>query len=205
VLHFGGNLMKDFGTAVILCGGKSSRMGFDKSKIEVKGKYLIELEAEKLQRVFDEVILVAEKKDKFENSKHIIVEDLKKEYGPAGGIYTALKYSASKYVFFMACDMPIVNIEYIKYMMEVIKENKYDSVIPKHDKWIEPLYAFYSKDLVKNFEEGITNNNLALYDIIKDSRVHYIPEDITKNYSNNFDIFTNLNYVKDLEILKKIY
>lgn len=197
--------MKKFGTAVILCGGKSSRMGFDKSKIEIKGKYLIDLEAEKLQEIFDEVLLVAEKKDKFKNSKYTVLEDLKKEYGPAGGMYTALKYSASEYVFFMACDMPIINIEYIKYMMEIIKEEKYDCVIPRHDKWVEPLYAFYSKGLIKNFEEGITNNNLALYDIIKDSRLHYISEDITQTYSKDLDIFTNLNYIKDLEILKKIY
>lgn len=92
--------MKKVGTAVILCGGKSSRMGFDKSKIEIKGKYLIELIAEKLETVFDEVILVAEKKDKFKTLKYTVLEDLKKEYGPAGGMHTALKYANSKYVFF---------------------------------------------------------------------------------------------------------
>ncbi len=197
--------MKKVGTAVILCGGKSSRMGFDKSKIEVDGKYLIELAAEKLETIFDEVVLVAEKKDKFRKLKYMVLEDLKKEYGPAGGIYTALKYAESKYVFFMACDMPIVNIEYIEYMMKIAKENDYDCIIPRNGKWVEPMYAFYSKDLVKDFEKGIYSNNLLLYDIIKNSRLHYIPEEITRSYSKDLEMFINLNYVKDLDILKKIY
>ncbi len=197
--------MKDFGTAVILCGGKSSRMGFDKSKIEIKGKYLIELVAERLESIFDEVILIAEKKHKFKELKYIVLEDLKKECGPAGGIYTGLKYASSKNVFFMACDMPILNIQYIEYMMKIIKDNNYDCVIPRNNHWVEPLYAFYSKDLIKEFEEGIYNKNLALYDIIKDSKLYYIPEHITREYSENLDMFVNLNYVKDLDILKKIY
>lgn len=197
--------MKKVGTAVILCGGKSSRMGFDKSKIEIKGKYLIELTAEKLETVFDEVILVAEKKDKFKTLKYTVLEDLKKEYGPAGGIYTALKYANSKYVFFMACDMPIVNIEYIKYMMKIAEEDNCECVLPKNGKWIEPMYAFYSKDLIGEFEKGIDNNNLLLYDIIKNSKIHYIPEEVTRSYSEDLEMFVNLNYVKDLDILNKLY
>ncbi|AKN31686.1 molybdopterin-guanine dinucleotide biosynthesis protein MobA [Clostridium carboxidivorans P7] len=197
--------MKKVGTAVILCGGKSSRMGFDKSKIEIKGKYLIELIAEKLETVFDEVILVAEKKDKFKTLKYTVLEDLKKEYGPAGGMHTALKYANSKYVFFMACDMPIVNIEYIKYMMKIAEEDNCQCVLPQNGKWIEPMYAFYSKDLIEEFEKGIDNNNLLLYDIIKNSKIHYIPEEVTRTYSEDLEMFVNLNYVKDLEILKKLY
>lgn len=197
--------MKKVGTAVILCGGKSSRMGFDKSKIEIKGKYLMELTAEKLETIFDEVILVAEKKDKFKTLKYTVLEDLKKEYGPAGGIYTALKYANSKYVFFMACDMPIVNIEYIKYMMKIAEEDNCECVLPKNGKWIEPMYAFYSKDLIGEFEKGIDNNNLLLYDIIKNSKIHYIPEEVTRSYSENLEMFVNLNYVKDLDILNKLY
>ncbi|NMM64873.1 molybdenum cofactor guanylyltransferase [Clostridium sp. P21] len=197
--------MNKTGTAVILCGGKSSRMGFDKSKIEIEGKYLIELIAKKLETIFDEVVLVAEKKDKFKKLKYTVLEDLKKEYGPAGGMYTGLKYANSKYVFFMACDMPIVNLEYIKYMMKIAEESDCDCVLPRNGKWIEPMYAFYSKDLIKDFEKGIDNNNLLLYDIIKSSRIHYIPEEVTRSYSKDLEMFVNLNYVKDLEILKKIY
>lgn len=197
--------MKKVGTAVILCGGKSSRMGFDKSKIKIDGRLLIEIIGEKLEKIFDEIILVAEKEDKFENLKYKVVEDMEKNYGPAGGIYTGLKNASSKYVFFLACDMPKINIDYIKYLMNIVEDDECDGLICKKDDWIEPLHAFYSKDLIKDFKKGIEENSLVLYDIIKNSNIRYIPEEITKKYSPDLDIFVNLNYVKDLGILEEIF
>ncbi len=197
--------MKKVGTAVILCGGKSSRMGFDKSKIKIDGRLLIDIIGEKLEKIFDEIILVAEKEDKFENLKYKVVEDMEKNYGPAGGIYTGLKNASSKYVFFLACDMPKINIDYIKYLMNIVEDDECDGLICKKDDWIEPLHAFYSKDLIKDFKKGIEENSLVLYDIIKNSNIRYIPEEITKKYSPDLDIFVNLNYVKDLGILEEIF
>lgn len=197
--------MKKVGTAVILCGGKSSRMGFDKSKIKIDGRLLIEILGEKLEKIFDEIILVAEKEDKFENLKYKVVEDMEKNYGPAGGIYTGLKNASSKYVFFLACDMPKINIDYIKYLMNIVEDDECDGLICKKDDWIEPLHAFYSKGLIRNFQKGIEENSLVLYDIIKNSKIKYIPEEITKKYSPDLDIFINLNYVKDLGILEDIF
>lgn len=197
--------MKKFGTAIILCGGKSSRMGFDKSKIRIGEKLLIELIAEKLENIFEEIVLVAEDCRKFENLKYTILEDLKKNYGPSGGIYTGLKFASSKYVFFLACDMPIINIQYIKLLMESVKDKDYDAIIPKNKDWIEPLHAFYSKELIKDFEKGIEENNLVLYDIIKNSDIKYISDEITKEYNNKMNMFANLNYITDLNILKEIY
>ncbi|MDW8801961.1 molybdenum cofactor guanylyltransferase [Clostridium sp. A1-XYC3] len=196
--------MKRLGTAVILCGGKSSRMGFDKSKLKLGNKLLLEIVAEKLEGLFEEVLLVAERKDKFVGLKYTVLEDLKKEYGPAGGIYTGLKHASSQYVFFLACDMPIVNIEYIESMMENLRHNDYDGVIPRRNNWVEPLHAFYSQSLIGDFEKGIMENNLVLYDIIRNSNILYIPEEVTKEYDPNMEMFCNLNYVDDLKILEKI-
>lgn len=197
--------MKKFGTAVILCGGKSSRMGFDKSKIRIGEKLMIELVAERLKNIFEEVVLVAENCTKFENLKYTVFEDLKKNYGPAGGIYTGLKFASSKYVFFLACDMPIVNTQYIQRLMESIEDNEYDAIMPKNKDWIEPLHAFYSKELIKDFERGIEENNLLLYDIIKKSNIKYIPDEVTKEYNEDMNMFVNLNYIKDLKVLEEIY
>lgn len=197
--------MERFGTAVILCGGKSSRMGFDKSKIEINGRLLIEMTCEKLEEVFDEIILVAEDKHKFGNIKYKVVEDIEKSYGPAGGIYTGLKHSSSKYTFFIACDMPKINIEFIQYLKNILETDEYDGIMCEKGDWIEPLHAFYSKDLVVEFQKGIESNRLVLYDIFKNSNIKYVPEDIAKKYSENLEMFVNLNYTGDLEKLKEIY
>ena len=58
-------LLKDFGSAVILCGGKSSRMGFDKCMIKVNNKFLIEIIAEQLEQVFDNIIFMSNNLERF--------------------------------------------------------------------------------------------------------------------------------------------
>ncbi|WP_406541203.1 molybdenum cofactor guanylyltransferase [Clostridium ljungdahlii] len=191
--------MKEKYTAVILCGGKSSRMGFDKSKIKIGDKFLVEITAEKLENIFDEVVFVAENKYKFGNIKYTVLEDLKKEYGPAGGIFTGLNYSSSPYTFFIACDMPFVNLEYIKYMMNFTKEKKFHVIMAHNGKDIEPLYSFYSKDIVPYFKWGIDSGRLSIRKIIEGTNIKYIPETIKEKYDNSLSMFTNFNYKSDLD------
>ncbi|AZV57080.1 molybdenum cofactor guanylyltransferase [Clostridium sp. AWRP] len=191
--------MKEKYTAVILCGGKSKRMGFDKSKIKIGEKFLVEITAEKLENIFDEVVFVAENKYKFGNIKYTVLEDLKKEYGPAGGIFTGLNYSSSPYTFFIACDMPFVNLEYIKYMMNFTKEKNFHVIMAHNGKDIEPLYSFYSKDLVPYFKRGIDAGRLSIRKIIEGTNIKYIPETIKEKYDNSLGMFTNLNYKSDLD------
>lgn len=201
----GGNTLKNIGTAVILCGGKSSRMGIDKSRIKVKGKPIIKIIAEELEKVFDEIILVTNDKNRFEDLSYKSVEDLQKNCGPAGGIYTGLKNASSSYAFITACDMPFINIEFIRYLISLADSYSPDCIIPRKGKWIEPLCAFYSRSLIEIFGKSIASNNFKLHEIVKNSNVYYVEEEVRKKYSENLDIFTNLNYLKDLDILRKVY
>ena len=180
-------------------------MGFDKSNIKVKNKFLIEIIAEKLEQVFENVILVSNDLERFRGTKYIVVEDIVKNSGPIGAIYTALKEATSKYVFITACDMPIISLDYIKYMMELIKNENVQGVVSYNSKYVEPLYAFYSIDMIDTFEIELKKNNYKLYDVIKNSKMYYIEETKWREYCNGIDIFTNLNYKSDLTALKNIF
>ena len=197
--------MEYFGTAVILCGGKSSRMGFDKCKIKVKNKFLIEIIAEQLEQIFQNIIFVSDDIEKFGNTKYGVVKDIVTSSGPIGAIYTGLKQATSRYVFVTACDMPIINLEYIKYMMQLIKNEKIEGVVTYNCKYIEPLYAFYSIDMISTFEDEIQKHKFKILDVIKNSKMYYVEEKKARQYSSNMDIFTNLNYTSDLSILKNIF
>lgn len=197
--------MKDFGSAVVLCGGKSSRMGFDKSQLKINNKFLIEIIAEQLGHVFEDIVLISNDLERFKNTKYIVVEDLIANSGPIGAIYTALKQATSKYIFVIACDMPIINLDYIKYMMELIKRENVEGVVAYKSKYIEPLYAFYSTDMIGSFEAEIKKNNFKLLNVIRKSKIHYVEEDTWREYCNDMDIFTNLNYKSDLTVLENIF
>lgn len=202
--------MKKFGTAVILCGGKSSRMGFDKCQLKVKDKFLIEIMGEKLEEAFDEVILLSNDERKFDESKfkdikYKVLQDIIPDLGPIGAIYSALNYASSEYVFITACDMPVININFIKYMMEIIESKDIEGVVARQSKYIEPLYAFYSKSMLNKIENQIQNKNFKLLGIINMSKVYYVEESEVRKYSSNLEIFTNINYKTDLSLLNKIF
>lgn len=197
--------MKDFGSAVILCGGKSSRMGFDKCTIKVKNKYLIDIIAEELTTVFESIVLVSNDLDRFRDAKYMVLQDIIENSGPIGAIYTALKGATSKYVFITACDMPIINLNYINYMIDLIKSENVQGVVSYNSKYIEPLYAFYSIDMIATFERELNKNNYKLHDVIKNSKMHYVEETKWREICNGIDIFTNLNYKSDLTSLKNIF
>lgn len=196
--------MKEFGTAVILCGGKSTRMGFDKSLIKVNDRFLVEIIGERLEDIFDNIILVSNDKEKTKDLKYSGITDIIPNLGPIGAIHTALKATKSKYIFVTACDMPIINVNYIRHMMSILEEENFDGIISRNASFIEPLYAFYSVEMIKTFESEIKKKNLRLFDVLSKSNIYYVEEQIIKKYSKNMDIFTNINYKNELAQLNNI-
>ena len=197
--------MADMETAIILAGGKSSRMGFDKQFLKFRDKYVIEIIAEKLSMIFDEIILVTGRPEDYGKYGFKLVEDEVRGFGPLAGIHVGLKSSRSMHNYIIACDMPLINLEYIKYMMELIKQHNgnVDGVITRIDDWIEPFNAFYSKKLVGRIEENIKNGKNQINLLLQSSGVLYVSEAKAREFSPDWKMFTNINTLKDYESLKK--
>ncbi|MCX7695472.1 MAG: molybdenum cofactor guanylyltransferase [Caloramator sp.] len=193
--------MKKVSTAAILCGGKSSRVGFDKSKIIINNKLLIEYTAERLNTVFDDIVFITNDKTKF-NTKYRVVEDVVKDCGPIGAIYTALLNSKSQYVFVVGCDMPFINLGYVKYLIGVLEKKEAECLITKKGGYFEPLYSFYSIDIKERLREAIDRGSFKIMDVVKDLRALYTSDEEIERFTGNVDMFTNLNYKEDLEKLK---
>ncbi|MCL2321857.1 MAG: molybdenum cofactor guanylyltransferase [Oscillospiraceae bacterium] len=196
-------MLDDFKSCVILCGGQSLRMGFDKSLIKIQGEYLIDIIAKKLLNIFHEVLLIVNNREKFKHFNYRILEDDEKYRGSAYGIYTALKNIRSKYAFIIACDMPFVNLELINYMIE--RAINKDAVIPKNGPFIEPLYGIYSRGMVNIFKREIENGDFKISNILKYFNVEYIDEKIIRGFDSELSLFTNLNSLSDLLKIRDLF
>ncbi len=192
-------------TAIILAGGKSSRMGFDKQFLKLRDKYIVEMITEKLEKVFNEIIIVTGKPEEYMKYGYKLVEDEIKDFGPLAGIHVGLKSSSSIHNYIVACDMPFINIEYVNYMRSLINEHegRVDGVITRLGEWIEPFNAFYSKSLLKRLEENIVKGNKQINILLQDSKVLYVSEAVAREFSPDWDMFTNVNTIKDYESLMK--
>lgn len=196
--------MKKFGSAVILAGGNSSRMGFDKQLITVNRIKLIDNIINKLNKEFDEIIIVTNNPEYYKNLKCKVISDEVKGKGPLSGIHVALKNASSEYVYFTACDMPIINNKYIKYIKYKIT-NDVDACVTLIRGFVEPFNSFYSKRLIKSIENQFKKEKKSINALIQDKNCIYIKEDEARIFSPDFSMFLNLNTREDLDIyIRKI-
>lgn len=191
-------------TAIILAGGKSRRMGFDKQFISMGDMSITEYIIEALKSLFPNIILVTNKPQAYDRSDIEIVEDQYKGFGPLGGIHAGLMKSQSRYNYLIACDMPYINKNYIKYMMKKLEQSEYkaEAVITRFGDWIEPFNAFYSKELIPKVEASIFMDNKKISGLLKMADVMYIEERIARDFSPDWSMFMNLNTEKDLMALR---
>lgn len=190
--------MNKFGSAVILAGGKSKRMGFDKQLLKVNERRLMDTIIYKLRQEFNEIIIVTNKPEYYNELVDKITKDIIPGKGPLSGIHSGLHSASSEYVYFIACDMPNINLEYIRYMKKNIGHRNVYASVTRFGDWIEPFNAFYSKRLKDEISEHLANNKRSINSLLEKLKVHYISEREARKFSPNWDMFYNLNTKEDL-------
>lgn len=196
--------MEDFKTAVILAGGKSSRMGFDKQFLKIGEKPLMDTMIAELKKEFQDIVIVTNKPSQYKitNDDYRIVSDEIKQKGPLSGIHIGLKMSKSKYTYFIACDMPKVNLDYIRYMKNELIRTKSDACVTEYNHRIEPFNAFYSSEVLPKIEELVLKERLSMLALIDNINTLFIEESIAKKYNKDSNMFFNLNTQEDLSSYK---
>jgi len=184
-------------TAIILAGGKSSRIGSDQDKaiLKLNEKRLIDIVISKLKHIAGDNIIIVGPPEKYPSYKQV-VPDLFYQRGLLVGLYSGLKASTSRYNLVVGCDMPFLKVELLQYMSDKIDSN--DIIIPRYAKrYIEPLCAIYNKDCLKIMERNIKAGILSIRRIFPYLKVKYIEEEEIKRVDPEFNSFFNINYKED--------
>jgi len=189
------SIVKDC-TGVILAGGENLRMPVLKAFIKINGEKIIERNLKIMRQLFKEIFIVTNQPELYLYLKTHLLGDVYDIRGPMTGIFTSLLNSSNKWVFVSACDMPFINGELIKYMAS--KRDNYDAVVPMQKNKIEPLFAFYSKQLMPSMEKAIFSNKTGSKDFLRDKRVKYIFNREIKGIDAKAMSFINLNTLKDV-------
>jgi molybdopterin-guanine dinucleotide biosynthesis protein A len=189
----------DFGSAVILAGGKSSRMGFDKQFLQIENRYLLRLHGEVLGRAFGQLIVVTNTPELYRDTPFTVVSDEIRGGGPLSGIHIGLKTATSRYVYLLACDMPYVNLDYVGYMKHRLQGSVAAACVTRFGGWIEPFNAFYSRDLVPAIEDFLASGRKSLFQFLSSRSTLYISEHEARRFSPDWEMFLNLNTREDFE------
>lgn len=183
-----------FGSAAILAGGRSLRMGFDKQLLTVNQQHLFESLCHCLQKRFDDIIVNTYRPELYVDYPVRTVRDVFSGLGPLAGIHRALTACRSQYVYIIACDMPNIHLDYVDYMEQLIsRQNDPDACVTKRGDWIEPFNAFYSKNCLPVIEEDLLNNKTSIRYFLKKVNTLEIEEKKAREFSPNWSMFLNLN------------
>ena len=181
--------MKEKLTGIILAGGESKRMGQNKALIHFEGKMLIEHSILLMQSVCDEVIISANHPD-YKTYGLPVIKDNYISIGPLAGIEASLSYSKTTHNLVISCDTPFVDLGILYEILKNRKDNL--AIVPRLSKdKIEPLVAYYSKEILSIIREQIKNNNYKIQDLFEKAETKFID-------FGNKEIFKNLNTPTDL-------
>jgi len=200
-------------TGIILAGGKSTRMGANKSFLKIGEQTVIERITYLMNSVFANVIIISNTPDEYTFLNLPIYEDVYKGKGPLSGIHSGLKNSDTQKNFIISCDIPLMNKEMIEYIVNY-KTNK-SITICKANGFLQPFAGLYDKSLVNEIEnrlndksEHINHTNekerkqCKVMSFIKSTDVEILNPEEFVGYSEN--TFMNINTKEDYEKLLSI-
>lgn len=185
-------------TAVILAGGKSSRMGRDKLKLNFGGTTLLEGAVQRFGRCFDRVLVSVGDLAKYPEIKAEKVLDIYKDTGPIGGLHAALTLTKGP-VFLTAADMPFSSPEAALRLIELCGDNDVCVLTDGEDQY-EPLFAYYKYSVLEPADRAIKEGKNSLYALYDGLRVKKIsPSDLGGLWNDR--LLLNINRPADYEKL----
>ena len=187
-------------TAIILAGGKSSRLGRDKALERICGKYLVERVLDSLSQLGDDIIVVTAAPNQLSDLNVEKVLDTYPRTGAKVGLCTGINASLSFYSLVVACDMPFLNIDLLRYLLDLA--SGFDAVIPRIGDKIEPLHAVYSKNCIPILEEQIRKGKLKISDLFDEINVRYVEAEEIERYDPRHLSLFNINSEADLKRAK---
>jgi molybdopterin-guanine dinucleotide biosynthesis protein A len=175
---------------IIFAGGKSSRMGKDKSLLPF-GKFstLIEFQVDKLSKIFSKIYISCKDKSKFNNlftDKSIeFIEDKidKKLFAPTAGFISVYDSLTANKFFVLSVDAPFVNHKEIIAIIES-DTDEVDATIAKTPFGIQTMCGIYHRGLEKKFIKMLNEDNHKLGYLLKSSNVNYVEFEDDKSFLN---------------------
>jgi molybdenum cofactor guanylyltransferase len=140
---------KTFG--LVLCGGKSTRMGIDKALMEYHGIPQYQWAANLLDGFCDAIYFSVSKALADQIVGPIIIDN-ELNQGPLGGIQSAFEFNAEVNWLIMPCDMPELQSSEIELLVERKKAGCFEI-----EGRVNPLLAYWPKELIGPVQRAYTN------------------------------------------------
>lgn len=182
-------------SGVILAGGKSRRMGRDKSQLTLGGETLVARTVRLLSALSDDLVVVSGTQETYAGPNARLIEDRIPGGGALSGVHAGLLAARYDAAVVVACDMPFLNLALLRHM--ALLSSGYDVVVPRWQGEVEPLHAIYSRNCVSAIEPVLRRGGGRIYDLYAQLAVRYLePEEVIQFDPDGLSFF-NINSPED--------
>lgn len=147
-------------SAVILAGGRSSRMGSCKAELPWEGKTLIEHQVNKMQKLGIRDIMISGYPVPVEGTR--FVPDKYPLKGPLGGIHAALLAAKNSHCLVTGIDTPLVPVDVLSELINMHVNSSSNITVLSHGGKIEPVIAVYESWLAGITEPVLKTDNTSV-------------------------------------------
>lgn len=160
----------------VLVGGRSLRMGRDKTRLPYRGRPMAVWQAEKLAFVCGRAALVGKSRKGFERSGFPFVEDGAEPHGAVYGILAALAWSPEDVNVIVAADIPCVPDAFLGALLEVALAIPAPAVVPVSGGHPQTLCAAWRKSALVPLTARVARGELSILGALRDLGAVVIPD-----------------------------
>jgi len=195
-------------SAIILAGGRSSRMGTDKALLPLPGDpniTFVEHLTSLLAPYSQEVLLVA--RDAAQAIDYAVVErgsariltDETPDYGPLMGLYSGLRamHPSSTHALLVAVDMPFMQPALVSFMLSQPLGDAL--LVPLVEQVPQVLLSVYPRAVLPRIEACLRQGRRDLRSLLAVCPVHYLEEAQLRVADPLLRSFVNINTPEDLQ------
>ena len=187
--------------AIILCGGKSSRMGRDKATLPFGPELMLQRVVRLLGEVVDlqRIVVVAAPGQLLPElpTGVTIAHDLRQERGPLEGLaagFRALSGRADA-AYATSCDVPLLVPRFVERMFDLLGDH--DIAVPRDGEHHHPLAAVYRLTVLAHIQKLLDADRLRPRFLFDELNTREVPVDELRSVDPELSTLENLNYPQD--------
>jgi molybdopterin-guanine dinucleotide biosynthesis protein A len=166
-------------------------MGRNKALLPFRGKAMIRHQLDLLQPLFSEILISANDPGPFAPFGRRVVHDLFAEPCSLSGIHALLDAVTAPRIFIVACDLPFLNPELIRSMLEI--PGDFDVIVPQSEDGLEPLHGIYSRTCLPAIELAAKERRWKISDFYQGLWVDTLEVPVSKWRVEGRSPFLNAN------------
>jgi len=191
---------------IILCGGKSSRMGRPKLSLPFGGTTMLARMVQLHKQVVSPVVVVAAPSQVLPKLSDdvIIAHDESEYHGPLAGILTGMQAldGRADAAYVAPCDTPLLTPNFMKRMISRL--GTHDLAIPRDGKYHHPLAAVYRVSLINRIQSLISADRMRPLFLVEQSDSVIVDVSELKDIDPDLNSLANINTPEDYHKLLKL-